>query len=88
MGKYNFSQLYFWYDIQNYFLKRVISLRIKLISSLVQTLSTIAFEIFYHPDDQITQILATQNDCSKQYNLRHYSLKRVQKCTQAPFEIE
>ena len=41
------------------------------------------------PDDPtITQLLATHYDCSKQYNLRQFSLTRVQKCTQTDSEIE
>ena len=39
-------------------------------------------------DTRNTQLLATHDDCSKQYNLRQYSLTWVQKGTQAPSETD
>ena len=39
-------------------------------------------------DHRITQLLAIHCDCSEQYNMKQFSLTRLQKCTQSPFEIE
>ena len=39
-------------------------------------------------DSHISDLLVTHYDCSKQHNLRHFSLTRVQPCAQAPSAFE
>ena len=49
----------------------------------------ITSEVLIQPfDSRITQLLSTPYECSKQNNLRPFSLTRIQKCTQAPSEIQ
>ena len=60
---------------------------VKIISSLLQIANTITSENLIQPDDlRITHSLATHYDSWKEYNLRHFSLSLVQKCTGAPSE--
>ena len=55
----------------------------------MQIADAISLENSIEPEDpRIIQIEATHYGCSKQNNLRRLSLPRVQKCTQAPSEIE
>ena len=39
-------------------------------------------------DPHISDLLVIHYDCSKQHNLRQFSLTRVQPCAQAPFAFE
>ena len=56
---------------------------------MLQTAKAITSGNLTQPDDSwITQLLRTHYECSRQYNLRQFSLTRVQKCTPAPSEIE
>ena len=60
-----------------------------MILYLLNLIETIDPDNYVPPDDpRITKLLASHYDCSKQYNLRQFSLTRVQECTQAPSEIE
>ena len=60
-----------------------------IIFSLLPTATTITHENLVQLDDpRVTQLIATHYDCSEQYNLRHVTFTRVQKCTQAPSQIE
>ena len=60
-----------------------------LFFSLVQTTTTITSENLIQPDiPRITQIQASHYDCSKQYNLRLFSLSPEQECTQAPSDLK
>ena len=44
---------------------------------------------FIEPDDpNISKLLVSHYDCSKQNNLRQFSLTRVQACEQAPSSLE
>ena len=55
--------------------------------SLLHIAGAITSEVVIQPDyPRITHLLANHYDCSKQNNLRQFSLTRVQKCTQAPSE--
>ena len=89
MGKYIFIQNHLWPEMQNYFLKPKFFLYVKPVLSLLQTAKTVASKNLIqleHP--WITQLLSTQNSCSKQYNLRPFSLTRVQKYNKASSEID
>ena len=39
-------------------------------------------------DPHVSDLLVSHYDCSKQYNLRQFSLTRVQPCAQAPSAFE
>ena len=57
--------------------------------SSLQIANAISSEKLIRTDDSwLTQLLATHNDCSEQYNMKQISLTPAQKCTQAPPEIE
>ena len=75
----------------NFIRKLKISYNITLIMILylLKSIHSITSDNFVSPDDlRITKLLASHYDCSKQYNLRQFSLTRVQECNQAPSEIE
>ena len=56
---------------------------------LLEILDAITSEVFSRPDDfWITQLQATHYNCSKQNNLRQFFLTLLEKCNQAPTEIE
>ena len=60
-----------------------------MIPYLLNSIYSIDPDNFVSPDDpRITKLLASHYDCSKQYNLRQFSLFRVQECTQATSEKE
>ena len=62
---------------------------VKLIFPLPQIANTNTSENLIQLDDpRITHLLATTYVCSKQFNLRQFSLTRVRKCSQALSEIE
>ena len=97
MRNYNFVQPYLWSEIQHYFLKFMIIFSEKsmlLLSVIfnflsVQIADAIASQnLTQLYDPRITQLLGSQYDCSKQYNLRKFSLTREQKCSQVPAEKE
>ena len=57
--------------------------------SSLQTASTITSERIIQPDDlKFTQLIATQHDCSKQYNLRQFNLIRVKNCIRLPLNAD
>ena len=75
----------------NFLTKLKISYAVTLIMILylLKNIHSITSDNFVSPDDpRITKLLASHYDCSKQYNLRQFSLTRVQECNQAPSEIE
>ena len=97
MGNYNFSKQYDWFEIQNHFLKRMtlfcwesmILLSVIFNFSSQQIADAISPKNLLQPaDPRFTQLLAGHSDSSKQYNLKQFSWKWLQKCTQAPSEIE
>ena len=96
-GNYIFFQPYLWSEKQNLFLelmillsgKSTISFSVIFLLSILQIDDGITSENLIQRDvPRITQLLATHYDGSKQKNQRHFSLTRVQKCGQAPPEIE
>ena len=57
--------------------------------SLLEVASAISTENSIQSDDhRITQLPAPQYDCSKQYNLRQFTLIRIQNCTQSPSDFD
>ena len=60
-----------------------------LFSSLPITFSTDSSSDHVNPKGpHISDLLVSHYDCSKQHNLRHISLTRVQPCSQAPSSFE
>ena len=96
MGMYNFLKHYLCSEIQNHFLKLMIfSEKSMLLESLFSTFSSVQIadavtsENLIHPDGSpIIQLLGTHYECSEQNNLRHFSLTRVQNCTQPPLKLD
>ena len=61
---------------------------VTFIFSLIQTATTTTSENLTQLDlSKLTHLLPILYDCSKQYNLRQFSLTRVQKLTQAPLKF-
>ena len=59
------------------------------LSSLFLVFSQIASSDHVDPNDpHISDLLVSHYDCSKQHNLRQFSLTRVQPCAQAPSAFE
>ena len=88
MSKYIFLQTHLWFETQSYYQKTFLCFSVSSIFSLLQTaLTMISQNLKQFDDPRFTQLLATQNDCSKQYILRIFFLAQVQKCTQAPAGI-
>ena len=89
MGKYSFIQHRLRFEIQNNFLKPFILFSSSLLFSLLQYVNGIISQILIQPyANRITQLLATQYDCSKQNILRQFIVTRLHKCNRAPSEIE
>ena len=97
MGKDIFLQSHLWCKVQNYLLKSMTSISVKpmillsvtKIFSLLQTARTFSSEKSIQTVDfRITQLLVTHYNRSRQYNLEHFSLGRVQNCTQATCEYD
>ena len=69
--------------------KSLTAFSVRFIFSSMQIADAMASEILIRPvDRRVTQNVATQYACSKQYHLKQFSLKRVQNFTQAPSELE
>ena len=92
-----FYNLTFGLEKQNHLLKLIILFSAKpmilffviLKSSSLQITAAITSKNLFQPDDPwITELPATHYDCSKQNNLRQFSLSGVEKCAQAHSETE
>ena len=89
MEKYIFLQPDHWCKSKNYFLKPNFLISVILIFSSLQTADGTTHEkLIQNVDPMISQLLASQYDCSKQYSLKKVSLSQVQERYQAHSEID